>query len=85
MMSTMPLVESRRRFLKSSVYAGGGVLLGAACLNGISPLIWRESLPVDANRSYWARVQPPRNAKLQEDLVVDVAIVGGGFTGLSTA
>lgn len=85
MMRTMPPVESRRRFLKSSLYAGGGVLLGAAGLNGISPLIWRESLPVDGNRSYWARTQPPRNTKLQKDLVVDVAIVGGGFTGLSTA
>ncbi len=85
MMRTMPPVEGRRRFLKSSLYAGGGALLGAAGLNGISPLIWRESLPVDGNRSYWARAQPPRNAKLQKDLVVDVAIVGGGFTGLATA
>jgi gamma-glutamylputrescine oxidase len=81
----MPYLASRRRFLKNAAYAGGGTLLGAAALNFASPLIWRERLPLQINRSYWARSQPPRNPKLEEDLAVDVAVVGGGFTGLSSA
>jgi gamma-glutamylputrescine oxidase len=76
---------SRRRFLKNAAYGGGGVLLGASGLNWMSPLIWRRPLPLEPNTSYWARSQPPRNAALAENLVVDVAIVGGGFTGLSSA
>jgi gamma-glutamylputrescine oxidase len=75
---------SRRRFLKKATYAGGA-LLGAGGLNFVSPLIWREPLPLELNRSYWARSQPPRNPPLREDLVVDVAVIGGGFTGLSSA
>jgi gamma-glutamylputrescine oxidase len=81
----MPLRTSRRRFLRNAAYAGGGALLGACGLNSISPLIWRRSLPLESNSSYWARSQPPRNPALTENLVVDVAIVGGGFTGLSSA
>jgi gamma-glutamylputrescine oxidase len=81
----MPLRASRRQFLKNAAYAGGGAFVGAGALNWISPLIWRDRLPLEANRSYWARSQPPRNAPLTEDLQVDVAIVGGGLTGLSAA
>jgi gamma-glutamylputrescine oxidase len=81
----MPLSASRRRFLKNAAYAGSGALLGACGLNWMSPLIWRRPLPLEPNGSYWARSQPPRNPALAENLVVDVAIVGGGFTGLSSA
>lgn len=77
--------STRRRFLKNAAYAGGGALLGAAGLNQISPWIWREPLPFEPNRSFWARSQPPRNPPLTDDLNVDVAVVGGGFTGLSAA
>ena len=76
---------SRRRFLKNSALAGGSVLLGAGGLNVISPWIWREPLPLDQNRSYWARSQPPQNPPLTQDLQVDVAVLGGGLTGLSAA
>jgi glycine/D-amino acid oxidase-like deaminating enzyme len=81
----MPWSPSRRRFLKHAAYTGGGVLLGAAGLNEISPYIWRERLQFEPNRSYWARSAGPRNPRLARDLEVDVAIVGGGFTGLSSA
>jgi gamma-glutamylputrescine oxidase len=81
----MPVSASRRRFLRNAAYAGGGTLIGASALNFVSPQIWRAPLPLETNRSYWARSQPPRNAKLTQNLTADVAIVGGGLTGLSCA
>lgn len=81
----MLLRTSRRRFLKTAALGGGGVLLGTGGLNAISPWIWREPLAIDTNRSYWARSQPPLNPLLANDLTVDVAVIGGGLTGLSAA
>ncbi len=82
----MPRRASRRRFLQHAAYAGGGVLVGAGGLNLISPFLFlRERLAVEPNPSYWARSQPPRNPQLEENLAVDVAIIGGGLTGLSAA
>jgi gamma-glutamylputrescine oxidase len=77
--------SSRRRFLRNSAFAGGGALLGSGGLNLISLRIWREPLQIDLNRSYWARSQPPQNPMLTKDLKVDVAVLGGGLTGLSAA
>jgi glycine/D-amino acid oxidase-like deaminating enzyme len=71
--------------LRHAAYAGGGVLVGASGLNFMSPLFFRERLAVEPNTSYWARSQAPRNPQLEENLAVDVAIVGGGLTGLSAA
>jgi len=60
-------------------------VLGAVGLDRVSPCIWRTPLPLEPNGSYWARSQPPLNPRLTEDLTVDVAVLGGGFTGLSAA
>jgi len=79
------MISNRRGFLKSSALAGGGVLLGAAGLNQVSPLIWHEPPKIEPNDSFWAGSQAPQNPKLATDLTVDVAVVGGGFTGLSAA
>jgi glycine/D-amino acid oxidase-like deaminating enzyme len=38
-----------------------------------------------AGRSYWLRDAPPPGPPLADDIRVDVAVVGGGFTGLWTA
>jgi gamma-glutamylputrescine oxidase len=76
---------NRRRFLKNSLIAGGGVLLGAGGLNAVSPWIWREPLALETNGSFWARSQAPLNPALAADLEVDAAVLGGGLTGLSTA
>ncbi len=81
----MPEPSSRRRFLKKAAFAGGGALLGAAGLNQISPRIWHEPLVFEPNRSYWAKSQPPHNPPLMDDISADVAVLGGGFTGLSAA
>jgi gamma-glutamylputrescine oxidase len=76
---------NRRSFLKNAAYAGGGAVLGAVGLNEISPRIWREPMAFEPNNSYWARSQPAENLPLGSDLAVDVAVIGGGFTGLSSA
>ena len=71
--------------LANSLFAGGGVLLGAGSLNVVSPWIWRKPLALEPNRSFWARSQAPLNSPLAVDLDVDVAVLGGGLTGLSSA
>jgi glycine/D-amino acid oxidase-like deaminating enzyme len=74
----------RRRFLKSAAL-GGGVLVGAAGVNALAPRVWSTRVPLEGNSSFWARSQAPLNPSLTEDLTVDVAVVGGGLTGLSSA
>jgi gamma-glutamylputrescine oxidase len=81
----MQEISSRRRFLRKAVFAGGGALLGGVGLNHLSPGLWREPLVFEPNRSYWARSQAPQNPPLTDDIAVDVAVLGGGFTGLSAA
>lgn len=76
---------SRRRFLRWSACAGGGAVLGGIGLNAIAPLIWNAPLQLEVNDSWWARSQAPPNPPLRTDLRVDVAVVGGGLTGLSAA
>ena len=39
----------------------------------------------DDNQSYWAQFLPNVNASLNKDIDVDVAVIGGGYTGLSAA
>ncbi len=81
----MRKLSSRRRFLRKAAFAGGGALISTVSLNQISPRIWREPLVFEFNRSYWARSQPPQNPPLTDNITADVAVLGGGFTGLSAA
>ena len=76
---------SRRSFLKKAALAGSGVVLGAAGLNELSPKIWPEPMVFEPNQSYWAKSQPPQNPPLAENITADVIVLGGGFTGLSSA
>ena len=39
----------------------------------------------DKNESYWAQFLPSVNQALDKDLSVDVAVIGGGYSGLSAA
>jgi gamma-glutamylputrescine oxidase len=81
----MAHTTSRRRFLKTAALGGVGAALGAGGLNALSPLLWQEQLAIEPNRGYWARSQPPQNQNLAKDIAVDVAVIGGGLTGLSAA
>jgi glycine/D-amino acid oxidase-like deaminating enzyme len=76
---------NRRSFLKTAAFTGAGVAAGAVGLNEVTPRIWPEEIRFQPNSAYWARVQAPANPPLAEDLEADVAIIGGGFTGLSAA
>jgi glycine/D-amino acid oxidase-like deaminating enzyme len=81
----MRKLSSRRRFLRKAAFAGGGALISTVSLNQISPRIWREPLVFESNRSYWVRSQAPQNPPLTDNITADVAVLGGGFTGLSAA
>ena len=53
----------------------------------LSDRLFRETLAIDDNRSYWVAQtgdyapEPP----LTTDISADLAVIGGGFTGVSTA
>ncbi len=81
----MHRTTSRRDFLKKSAYATGGAVISIAALNQVSPAVWKMRIPLEPNDSYWAQSRPPPNPPLTSNLDVDVAVVGGGFTGLSSA
>jgi len=51
----------------------------------VGTAFFSEQQHFDPLDSYWAREQPPLNPALEHNIQVDVAIIGGGFTGLSAA
>jgi gamma-glutamylputrescine oxidase len=75
----------RRKFLKTAVATSAGTVAAAGALNGVSPSVWKEQMVFDGNRSYWSRVFSEPGKPLEKDVALDVAVVGGGFTGLSAA
>jgi gamma-glutamylputrescine oxidase len=77
--------SSRRGFLKATAITGVGTVAGAVTVNAVSPCLLPEEMVFQPNNSYWAKDLPPVNHPLQQDIEVDVAVVGGGFTGLSAA
>jgi gamma-glutamylputrescine oxidase len=77
--------NSRRRFLKTTVLAGAGGMTGAAAINIASPYLLPEKSQFDENNSFWSAELPLPNSPLLRDRELDVAIVGGGLTGLSAA
>jgi glycine/D-amino acid oxidase-like deaminating enzyme len=66
------------------VAAGGLAAATIAAEVGI-PLALPEQMVFDENTSLWARDQPTKNAPLTQGIDVDVAVIGGGYTGLSAA
>jgi gamma-glutamylputrescine oxidase len=75
----------RRKFLKTSLYSLGSVAAATAGSAAVVPLVWRETMCFDPNTSFWARTQTPAAPPLAENMRVDMAIIGGGLTGLFAA
>ena len=75
----------RRSFLKGCGTAIGGIAAATAGVEIVTPLVLKEKMEFDSNTSLWAEEEPPKNKPLTEDIDVDVAIIGGGYTGLSSA
>jgi glycine/D-amino acid oxidase-like deaminating enzyme len=63
-----------------------GVLLALSLPISFPTLCWADDSQLyDTNDSYWSQFLPPINPALDKDLSVDVAVIGGGYTGLSAA
>lgn len=72
----------RRTFCKKTLQG----LLGAGGAAVGLPLFFREGPAVfDPNDSHWSKIQNQANRGLDKDLEVDIAIIGGCYTGLSSA
>lgn len=71
---------SRRNLFKAAAVGGAG--LGA---NVIAPWALPERPGFAVNDSHWSRELPSKNAAVAADIDCDVAIIGGGLTGLSSA
>jgi gamma-glutamylputrescine oxidase len=71
--------------LKTAAVAGAGAVVSGGALNAITPVVMPEKMVFETNRSYWAKALPPANPALAADLAADVVVIGGGFTGLSSA
>jgi gamma-glutamylputrescine oxidase len=76
---------NRRKLLKNAVIAGAGTAAASAGVNFLAPTVLPEEMVFESNRSYWAKTFSPANPALNSDIEADVAIIGGGFTGLSSA
>jgi len=85
MKADKPNENSRRNFLKKTAVAGAAGVAGALGINAVAPSVVPEKMVFEKNRSFWSRVLPSPNSPLNKDLDVDVAVIGGGFTGLSAA
>ena len=81
----MPAKITRRDFLKGCAVTAGGIAALTIGAEVITPLISREKMEFDQNASPWASAHPTKNQPLKENIDVDVAIIGGGYTGLSAA
>jgi len=77
-MSTFPI--SRRTLIKTLAVGGAGI-----GINAVAPWVLPETPGFAVNTSHWSLELPEKNPAPTTDLECDIAIIGGGFTGLSTA
>ena len=82
---TLSAKLSRRDFLKSCALVAGGLAATTVVAEVATPLVFQEKLEFDENKSVWVLSGLPASSPLDADLDVDVAVIGGGYTGLSSA
>jgi gamma-glutamylputrescine oxidase len=75
----------RRQFLKTSLYSMGGVATATVGSTLVTPLVCTETMCFDPNTSFWALAHSPETPAIAENVTVDMAIIGGGLTGLFAA
>jgi gamma-glutamylputrescine oxidase len=83
--SGRPARLSRRALLQRAGIATAGIATGGAALNALLPTVLPPAQAIDRNLSYWSLALPDPNPPLAAALDADVVVIGGGFTGLSTA
>ena len=76
---------SRKNFLKSCAIMAGSIAGGTIATELAFPFAFPEELVFDENSSLWSQEQITSNPPLTEDIEVDIAVIGGGYTGLSAA
>ena len=76
---------NRRGFLKSAATLGAASGVAAVATNSVFPVLLPEKPVFEANRSHWAETFTQPSAPLQKDIETDMAVIGGGLTGLSAA
>jgi gamma-glutamylputrescine oxidase len=78
-------IDYRRRKLSDRLLHGATQLSSLAW--HVAPYIFPEKLEIDDNRSVWIDQTPDYQptAPLKGTITADLAIIGGGFTGVSTA
>ena len=79
------LASNRRNFLKSAAVIGAATGTAAIAANTVFPSLLPEQPLFEPNHSHWSSALPRISSPLQKDLDADVAVIGGGFTGLSAA
>lgn len=79
------LKTSRRRFLKSTAAIGAAAGATAVTTNAVFPTLLPEKAVFETNQSHWSQALPAALPPLEKDIEADIAIIGGGLTGLSTA
>jgi gamma-glutamylputrescine oxidase len=77
--------SSRRHVLKTAALVAAGGLASGGTINVVSPSVLSARKDFDANVSHWSKALPAANASLDHDLEADIVVIGGGFTGLSSA
>lgn len=76
---------NRRKLLKNVMFTAAGTAAASTGVNFLGPIVFPEEMVFEDNRSYWAKIPSRTNPSLNADVEADVVIIGGGFTGLSTA
>ncbi len=72
----------RRKFLKNSSLLIGGTAVASTATTLAFP---EKKAVYDKNDSFWAKELLTPNIPLTKNIDVDVAVIGGGYTGLSAA